>query len=302
MLRNLLRPFILFVVFWLAPTAPAHSAVPEVLVTIKPIHSLVSGLLQDIAEPGLLIEGYQSPHTFQLRPGDLDKIHRAEILIWIGPGIETPLQRIIGQQTDKTVIRLGDDIQVADDHHQADSDHHQADSDHHHLHEDQHRWMDPYLVLEDMQRVSRILSRHLPAHVSTIERNLARLTERMQRLDQDIRARFAGPQTIPALLYHDAWGRFLERYELEMHGIVNPHAHAQPGARHLHDIEEIIKRRQTRCLMVEPQFRSSQVETLQARYELQIIKLDPLGADLPATADAYFTLMRNMTEALAGCR
>lgn len=284
----ILSPIILSITLWLAPTIPAHSAAPEVLVTMKPLHSLVSGLLQDITEPRLLIDGYQSPHTFQLRPGDLHKIDRADIIIWIGPGMETSMQRIIDKQTDKIVIQL-----AADDHHQHAHDH---------LHEDPHRWLDPHTALHDMQRIGRLLSRHLPAHADTMEQNLTHLTQRLQRLDEHIRTRFAEPQTIPALLYHDAWRHFLRRYRLQTHGIINPHAHTRPGARHLHAIAQTINRRQTRCLMAEPQFRSRQVASLQARHKLQIITLDPLGADLPATADAYFTLMQRIAAAFAECR
>ncbi len=296
-MKACLRPAILILAAWLTPIMPAHTAAaPDVLVTIKPLHSLVSGLLDGITQPQLLIEGYQSPHTFQLRPGDADKIDQADIIIWIGPAIETPLRRIIGGQTDKLVIQLIEGGGHGDEHGHGHHGHGHGD-----LHEDPHRWLDPVKILEDIRDISRILARHLPDHADAIQQNLQQLSSRLQQLDRDIQARLPGPQTISGLLYHDAWGHFLERYQLETHGIINPHVQTSPGARHLHDIDKTIRERQTRCLLVEPQFRLPRIESLKKKYQLQSVELDPLGADLPAGADTYFIMMNRVADAFAKC-
>lgn len=48
----------------------AVAAEPKVMVTIKPVHSLVAAVMAGVAEPGLLIDGTGSPHTFALKPSD----------------------------------------------------------------------------------------------------------------------------------------------------------------------------------------------------------------------------------------
>ncbi len=279
-----LRLVILPVIVWCTLAVSAHSATPGVLVTMKPVHSLVDGLLDGIAEPQLLIDGYQSPHTFQLRPSDVNKIRQADIIIWIGPGMETALQRIINNQTSKLIIRLAEE-----------------EHPHTHLHGDQHRWLDPVMALHDARHISQLLRHHLPAHADTIEQNLAHLSNRLKRLDRDIRARFSGPQTVSALLYHDAWSRFLRRYQLRTHGVINPNAQTQPGTRHLYEIGKIIREQQTRCLLVEPQFRPDYIESLQKEHQLRNVVLDPLASELPAGPDAYFVMMRHIADAFVQC-
>jgi zinc transport system substrate-binding protein len=41
---------------------------PSVVVSIKPIHSLVVGVMQGVATPSLLVTGAGSPHTYSLKP------------------------------------------------------------------------------------------------------------------------------------------------------------------------------------------------------------------------------------------
>ena len=41
--------------------APAVAAGPNVVVSIKPIHSLVASIMQGVGEPSLIVEGAASP-------------------------------------------------------------------------------------------------------------------------------------------------------------------------------------------------------------------------------------------------
>ena len=73
--------------------APA-SAAPKVVTSIKPLHSLVSGVMKGVGEPYLLIKGVASPHTFSLKPSDARELERARVIFWVGdvlaPGLERP--------------------------------------------------------------------------------------------------------------------------------------------------------------------------------------------------------------------
>ena len=76
-------------------SAPA-SAAPRVVTSIKPLHSLVSGVMKGVGEPYLLIKGVASPHTFSLKPSDASELEKARVIFWVGdvlaPGLERPLE------------------------------------------------------------------------------------------------------------------------------------------------------------------------------------------------------------------
>ena len=70
-----------------------------VVTTIKPLHSLISNVMNGVGEPSLIIEGSTSPHSFTLKPSHAKLLEEADIIFWIGEGIETfmekPLESIV---------------------------------------------------------------------------------------------------------------------------------------------------------------------------------------------------------------
>ena len=87
---------VLIIIILAARLAAPASAAPRVVTSIKPLHSLVSGVMKGVGEPYLLIKGVSSPHTFSLKPSDASELERARVIFWVGdvlaPGLERPLE------------------------------------------------------------------------------------------------------------------------------------------------------------------------------------------------------------------
>ena len=60
----------------------------SVVTTIKPIHSLVAGVMEGAGEPALLVDGANSPHGFSLKPSQAEAIQSADLVVWVGEGLE----------------------------------------------------------------------------------------------------------------------------------------------------------------------------------------------------------------------
>ncbi|MCF3640083.1 zinc ABC transporter substrate-binding protein ZnuA [Rhizobium sp. TRM95111] len=73
--------------------ALAHAEAPKVVVSIKPIHSLVAAVMQGIGEPSLIVEGSASPHTYAMKPSNAAALQEADLVFWVGPGLEAFLDR-----------------------------------------------------------------------------------------------------------------------------------------------------------------------------------------------------------------
>ncbi len=68
-------------------------AAPKVVVSIKPIHGLVSSVMAGIAEPELLIKGAGSPHAYNLRPSEARALSDADVVFRVGEALETFLDK-----------------------------------------------------------------------------------------------------------------------------------------------------------------------------------------------------------------
>ncbi len=69
------------------------AAEPRVVATIKPVHSLVAGVMDGVGTPSLLIQGGGSPHSYSLRPSEARALSQADLVFWIGEDLETFLEK-----------------------------------------------------------------------------------------------------------------------------------------------------------------------------------------------------------------
>ena len=121
-------------------------AEPKVVTSIKPIHSLVSYVMDGVGRPDLLVDGSSSPHTFQLKPSHATMLQEADIVFWIGEDLEsfleTPLdsiaanaKRVTLMDSDQIELLKFREKNVFDDHHD-DHDDHDEHEDHADGHDD----------------------------------------------------------------------------------------------------------------------------------------------------------------------
>jgi zinc transport system substrate-binding protein len=77
----------------IASTAVSANAEVKVVASIKPIHSLVAAVMEGVGEPGLIIEGAGSPHTYALRPSQAQMLEQANVVFWVGHELEAFLEK-----------------------------------------------------------------------------------------------------------------------------------------------------------------------------------------------------------------
>ncbi len=84
-------------------------ATPKVITSIKPVHSLVAGVMGETGNPKLIVDGAASPHTHNLRPSQARDLQAADLIFWTGPQLETFLEKpmqTLGQNA--VVVTLAD--------------------------------------------------------------------------------------------------------------------------------------------------------------------------------------------------
>ena len=85
-------PFILSILSFLTIFAPANAEI-KVVTSIKPIHSLASYLMDGVAKPDLIVDGYSSPHNFALKPSHAKMLQDADLIFWVGEDLENFLEK-----------------------------------------------------------------------------------------------------------------------------------------------------------------------------------------------------------------
>ena len=81
----------------------------KVVASIKPIHSLVSSVMQGVGTPDLIVEGAGSPHNYSLKPSQAKKLQEADVVFWMSHDLEAFLEKSIeGIATKAKTVSLMD--------------------------------------------------------------------------------------------------------------------------------------------------------------------------------------------------
>lgn len=293
----------------------------KVVASVKPIHSLVAGVMKGVAEPSLLVKGAASPHSFNLRPSDARALNQADLVFWVGEDLETfltkPIQSLAGKAQSVALMetsgltllptREGGAWEKHEDHGHDDHGHddhaHEAGhgDEHEHGEHDAHVWLDVGNARKMVAAIAGKLSERDSANAARYQANAASLTERLTALDAELKTTLAPVKDRPFVVFHDAYHYLEDRYGLNAVGAITVSPDQRPSAQRLSQLRSKISSLDAACVFAEPQFEPTLVATVVEKTPAKRGTLDPLGAALDDGPELYFTLMRGMAASLVSC-
>lgn len=290
------------------PLPASAAAPPQVVVSVKPLHSLVAGIMRGVGEPYLLVRGAASPHAFALRPSDARALAGAQLVVWTGPALETflgkPLTTLVTGAEVMTVMGLPGLTLLptrrggAWDHGQG-HDHGPGTTDN--LGTDGHVWLDPRNAVRISDAVADALARLDPDHAATYRANAASQRDMLSRLDTEMMVALEPLRSRPFITFHDAYHYLEDRYGLHAVGTITVTPDQPPGAARLTELRRRVKEAGAVCVFAEPQFEPALVRTLAEGTGARTGVLDPEGANIPDGPDLYPALLRFNLRSLVDC-
>lgn len=267
----------LFLVFVYLQTWPALAEEPRVAATVKPLHSLVAGVMQGVGEPWLLVRGELSPHDAALTPSDTRRMREAEIVFYMGQGFDGYLLASLGGPDAPVLVSMA-----------------REDRDGLHL------WLDPAAAARIVERAAEALSARYPADADLFARNATRMGERLQAMDEALQQRLASVRGRPFIVAHDAYGPFVRHFGLTAPEPLAASPESPPGPRRFRTLRAKVAAGEIACILGEPHGWEL-VERLAAGTPARIVQADPDGLALEPGPELYFTLMEGLAGALVQC-
>jgi len=325
-----LAPFALLAAALLTTTAVAS---PDVVASIKPVHSLVAAVMAGVGEPALIVKGSASPHTYALKPSDAGALEAADIVFWTGHGMELFLGDALETlATGATVVELADTPGITllpvreggafeahahesedhdhedHDHDHADHDHDHADHDHAHDHDhdahgegDMHFWLDPENAKLMVTRIATTLAEADPGNASAYQSNAEAELVRLDELEAELAATLGPVAGKPFIVFHDAYQYFEARFGLTLAGSVTVTPDVMPGAARIDALKAKVAELGATCVFAEPNFEPTIIAAITEGSAAKSGVLDPEGGALEAGADLYPNLLRGLATSLVDC-
>ena len=311
---NRLIPFATLAGLLLTGTA---MAAPNVVASTKPVHSLVAAVMAGVGEPGLIVKGAASPHTYSLRPSDAAALENADIVFWTGHGMELFLADALETLSTKAeTVELAESPGIEllpmreggtfEPHSHGDEDHghEEAAHDHDHEHEeegDMHFWLDPENAKLMVTEIARVLSAADPDNAATYNANAVTEIAALGALETEIAATLGGVKDKPFIVFHDAYQYFESRFGLEVAGTITVSPEAMPGAARVDELRKKVSELGATCVFAEPNFEPAIVSTIVEGTEAKAGVLDPEGSALAEGPGLYGDLLRGIAVGLVDC-
>lgn len=324
--------FRLLILFLFPATALAVEKV-AVVTTIKPLHSLVQGVMGETGDAKLLITGISSPHGFSLKPSQVRDMQDAGAIFYIDEAFESFLKNALEslpEDVRKVSLSHAEGVKLLEqreggawDEH--DHGHSHAHSDDHDDHEDHkkeghedhkghenheghgteadnlHLWLDPENAIYITRAVAYELGRLYPENRTVYKENALKQIARLNDLDATLRTRLAPLKGKAYIVLHDAYPYLEARYDLMAVGSLTLEPDTPASAKRLKEIREKIQKTNAVCIFREPQFDDRLLQTAAEGLPVRLGALDPLGAELEPGTELYFTMMNTLADGLADC-
>ncbi|WP_127474774.1 metal ABC transporter substrate-binding protein [Sulfurivermis fontis] len=206
---------LLFVLLLLA--ALPLQAAPRVVVSVPPLHSLVTALMEGVATPELLLRSESEARADQLTHAQMRLVLQADLLLWSGPEYETALAAAL-EQTPAAARQAmmmahhlpllaalpGSPLAIHGTHHHADG-----------IARDPRFWLDPRLAAIAVHHLTPHLVRLDPDNTERYLDNEIRLLARLRQTEEELRERLAALAGTTVYLKADGAPYFYHRFGLE---------------------------------------------------------------------------------------
>lgn len=276
---------------FLTLASPAWAKSEQVVVTIKPLHSLVASVARDTGvEVTLLAKGNGSVHDYTLKPSDMKALQTGALLFYMGLRMETFLEKVVPMLPRERLVALENAPNVAI-----------YPMRYMKTAKDLHAWLDPANAQAMVDEIARRLSETYPEYKDTFKRNAEKTKADIGGMDWRIGKRMEGLRGRYFVVFHDAYQYYSRHYQLDNIGAIITRSHELPSAGTLQELHRQIIDSGAVCVFSEPEFDPSIVEGLLQGTHAKTAVLDPEGALLVPGPDLYIQLMEGIASGMESC-
>ena len=270
----------------------------DVVVSIKPIHSITTMLMDGIAMPKLLLNSSNSAHTFHLKPSQIKMLSNADLVITISDDFEIGLRKAlknINKASHLSIINL-DQLKI---HNSRGEEIYGLNEEHSKF--DLHLWLDVNNMQLIAKHISTLLIELDPVNASRYSENFLKLHSELKKLNIELQQQLAPFTSTQYAIFADILQYFEVSLQLSKPVIISPFHGARLSIKRTLEAKKIIKDLNIKCLLYDSEIKAKQVQVLSEGLNIKVYKIDILGNEFAPGQGLYFNLMKKTSSQLSLC-
>jgi len=263
----------------------------RVVVSIKPVHSLMAALMKGVRPPELLVGKGEIPYGWAPTAEQKEHIQQADLLIWAGPELESSLEPVLQKLGDNTrLVTLLDSLELKI-----------LPSRWNDAERDPYFWLDSRNALILIDSLTRMLMDMDYSRAHLYKRNRDALFKKVAKLDRRLEYGYRGLKGGVVLAYYDTQQYFEQAYALKLGGVLSPSPRVPVSAAKLLKERNKLKEGWYACLLTEAKMKMPELQLLTSGIDINQVELDSFGSTLEPGEDLYLQLMDHNTSLIKGC-
>jgi ABC-type Zn uptake system ZnuABC Zn-binding protein ZnuA len=282
----------------LAAPAQAELRVVAATTDLAAIAAAVGG---DLVTVDTIVPAAVDPEAFEPRPGDLEKIRNAGLLVRVGLGYDYWLDKLVRQTGDKRLMRGGEayvDASTGVPLLEVSGQSVINEGGHAHGVANPHYWLDPENAKIVSLGIAEGLARVMPAERTRIAGNRERFVADVDRALARWTAQLAPVAGVKLIAYHNSWPYFARRFRLDVIGIIEPKPGVAPSPAQLARLVALGKKSAVRAVVHEPYEPEDAARFLAQKLGVPFVLLATSVGSAPEAKD-YFALFDHNVAILA---
>jgi zinc transport system substrate-binding protein len=207
------------------------------------------------------------PHDLELTPKQFDEILDADVVLDMGHRFQ-PAVEDAAKERDDTTVTLLDRLPIDAGNKKVAEDDPSA--------LDPHVWLDPVLMQGIVRQVETALTKADPKGRATYARKADAFVEQLRALDDRYRNALADCDIHVIVTAHEAFGYLAKRYHLQQEGVAGLSPDAEPDAKRLGQLTDLVKRDHIKVVFTETLASPRIADTLAREAGVTTDVLDPL--------------------------
>ena len=276
---------------------PAIEVKPVILTSIKPLTMIATAVLGDQVEIRQLLPDQEIPHHYALRVSDRRLFDQGQLVLWIGPELETFMAALVAEREPRSVITAAElngivwpeAVERGRDY---------------------HLWLNPDNALLIARTLVRQVGEFSGVNKAVLKARLQKFEDEITTFKQTSSERLLPLKDNKFIVDHDAFRHFTETFGLHGAGYLRDSSGLEIGARAR---AKIMSQEGIRSVIAEPESRLDRLQGLAIKWKAKLAIIDPLGAEVMLTREtlpnedskrsssAYIRMLSGVTQAFYHC-
>ncbi|MHC5224701.1 metal ABC transporter substrate-binding protein [Ignatzschineria sp. LJL83] len=267
----------------------SHAEPLKVVTSFSILEDLTHNIGQDKISVESIIKRGQDAHSFEPTPKDILKIQNADVVVINGLNFDYWMTKILeNNKYEGIIIDTSRNVPLI------------SITDHDHGDSDPHIWQNPQNVMIMTKNIEEGLSLALPEDSPYFQNNYESYHEKLTQIDQYAKEKLGHNDNESLMVLHNSFGYLAERYHLHFVAIADVNPLAEPSAKKMAELYNLVKTENIHAIFSENIAPSRFISTLVKDLKLQdggILYSDALTIEPPA--ESYLQLFKTNVDTIA---